>query len=142
MPFAESCPLCTQASALRSALPRLLCTKQSVMVLALPPAVARAGHEPLRVLPRPRALAAWPARGQPLCAGLPAVRDIRSARRMWTDWWRPEPTQRDYLEVTLADGAVGWVFVEPHTGRAFRSLIKVFQSPFKSSGSTTPLYLS
>ncbi|MBI5498418.1 MAG: DNA polymerase Y family protein [Deltaproteobacteria bacterium] len=85
----------------------------------LPPAPARAGHHPLRVLATPRLLAAWPRRGQPLHPGGAVVRDIRPARRLWTEWWRQDALQRDYQEVTLADGAACWVFVEPHSGRAY-----------------------
>jgi hypothetical protein len=44
------------------------------------------------------------------------VRDIQPAARLWGNWWEETCLRRDYQEVTLVDGAVAWVCLEPSTG--------------------------
>ncbi|MEW5855695.1 MAG: DNA polymerase Y family protein [Myxococcota bacterium] len=76
------------------------------------------GRSPLRVLPHPLVLPGRPVVGETLAPGLGRVREVMPARRLWTEWWNGEPLKRDYFEVLLEGGELGWVSVEPHTGKA------------------------
>gem|GEM_PF-727180 len=71
--------------------------------------------QPLRVLATPLPLPGWPRRGQALGPGLPVVKTVRPVRRLHLDWWQAG-TRQDVHAVTLQDGAVGFVTLEPHSG--------------------------